>query len=439
MTVLALKPVLEADLFQEDFAANAACLPGAGQDWLEKKRALALEAFAATGLPTRRVEAWKYTDLAAALERPLEPATRFHGPVHGTSPFAAISGTRLMLVNGFLQAADNSGAEDGVEIFDLSRIGSNPPDWVKNNLGQLAAGPEQPLGAASLALMRGGVALRVRAANATVHLHCVNSAGERDVVSHSRVLILVEKGASLRLLEFHSSEGSAQSLTNLGMELHLNAGAKLEHIRLQAEADSALHVASIGAVLERDAGYRALFAGLGGRISRVDVQVRLDGPGAEANLHDVAAPSSGISDVTTVMEHAKPHTTSRQLFKSVVGGRGRSVSQGRVIVREGAVKSDSHQLFKALLLSPRAEADAKPELEIFADDVICGHGTAIGALDADALFYLRARGIPESEAKGLLIRAFLDDAIQEFVDPTVHDAVWQRLDAALAAMGQEQT
>jgi Fe-S cluster assembly protein SufD len=123
------------------------------------------------------------------------------------------------------------------------------------------------------------------------------------------------------------------------------------------------------------------------------------------------------------------------LFKSVVCGHGRSVAQGRVTVREGAVKSDSHQLFKAILLSPRAEADAKPELEIFADDVICGHGTAIGALEADALFYLRARGIPETEARGLLIRAFLEETMQGFADETIHAALWTRLDTALATIG----
>jgi len=251
-------------------------------------------------------------------------------------------------------------------------------------------------------------------------------------------LVVVEEGASLRLLESHSGEGTDQSLTNLGVELHLKAGAKLEHVRLQSESETALHVTSVAAALGRNAGYRALYTGLGAKLSRLDVVVHLNGPGAEAVLHSVAAPNSGISDVTTVMDHASPHTTSRQLFKSVVGGRGRSVNQGCVLVREGAVKSDSHQLFKALLLSPRAEADAKPELEIFADDVICGHGTAIGALDEDALFYLRARGIPEAEAKGLLIRAFLEDAIEDFVDPAIHDALWRRLDAALMAMGQEQ-
>ena len=144
--------------------------------------------------------------------------------------------------------------------------------------------------------------------------------------------------------------------------------------------------------------------------------------------------SSDLADTTTVMEHASPHTTSRQLFKSVVGGRGRAVAQGRVRVNEGAVKSDSHQLFKSLLLSPRAEADAKPELEIYADDVVCGHGTAIGALEEDALFYLRARGIPEAEARGLLVRAFLDEAAQGFGDEAIHETLWRTLDTALAGL-----
>jgi len=436
MTVLALKQVPKADLFQEDFAANAADLPGAGLAWLDERRANALDAFAATGVPTRRVEAWKYTDLAAALEPTLEPATRFQGAVHEAGAFAGIAGTRLTLVGGYLHVVDNPAPD--VDIADLSAIGVKAPDWVKEHLGLLAAGPDQPLGAASLALMRGGVALRVRASNAALHLNFVNPARRRDFVSHSRILIVVEEGASLRLLESHSGEGTDRSLTNLGVELHLKPGAKLEHVRLQYESETALHVTSIAAALERNAGYRALYAGLGAKLSRLDVVVQLKGPGAEANLHNVSAPYSGISDVTTVMDHASPHTTSRQLFKSVVGGRGRSVNQGRVLVREGAVKSDSHQLFKALLLSPRAEADAKPELEIFADDVVCGHGTAIGALDEDALFYLRTRGIPEAEAKGLLIRAFLEDAIEDFVDPATHEALWRRLDAALSAMGQEQ-
>jgi Fe-S cluster assembly protein SufD len=437
MTALAIKQAFEPDLFREDFAVHAAGLPGAGLAWLDKRRAEAMTAFASTGVPTRRVEGWKYTDLSSFIAETLAPAVRMREPVMTAGAFAEIPGTRLVFVGGFLHAVH--GSESGVETVDLGTIDSNTPGWVKDHLGLLAAGLDQPLGAASLALMRSGAAIRVYAPNAALHLDFLNPLRRGDFVSHSRVLIVIEDGASLRLMESHTGEGTDQTLANLGLEFVLMPGAKLEHVRLQAEAPSVRHVTSIGARLGRGAEYRALYAALGAHLSRLDVLIRLEGEGAEANLRNVAAPRAGIADITTVMDHASPHTTSRQLFKSVVGGTGRSVNQGRVLVREGAVKSDSHQLFKSLLLSPRAECDAKPELEIFADDVICGHGTAIGALDDDALFYLRSRGISEPEAKELLIRAFMEDAIGDFVDPAVHGALWRRLDGALNAVGQTET
>ena len=435
MTALAFKLDPTATAFRADFARNCGDLPGAGLPWLDARRRAALDAFAKTGIPTRRVEAWKYTDLANALESDFKPATRFQGTLPDDSPLGPASGARLTLVDGFLHRASGT---DGVEFVDLGGIDARTPDWVKDNLGLMAAGADQPLGAASLGLMRGGVGLRIRN-EAAVHLDFVNSAREQGFVSHARVLIVVENRALLRLLESHTGDGAQQSLANIGMELVLKQGARLEHVRLQAESALALHVTSVGASLARDAEYRALYAALGARLSRIDANLRLGAPGAHATIHSVAALNAGIADVTTVMDHASSHTLSRQLFKNVVGGNGRAVNQGRVVVREGAVKSDSHQLFKSLLLSLRAETDAKPELEIFADDVICGHGTAIGDLDKDALFYLRTRGIPEEEAKGLLIRAFLEEAIDGFADEAVHDALWRRLDCVLASMGWSES
>jgi Fe-S cluster assembly protein SufD len=432
MTALAIRQPLEPDVIQDDFAAHSASLPGAGLAWLDKRRAEAMAAFASTGVPTRRVEAWKYTDLSVSIGEGLAPASRYRDPVRGTGAFAEIPGSRIVFVSGFFDTVQ--GSETGVETIDLSVIDSSTPGWVKDHLGRLAADREQPLGAASLALMRSGAAIRVQAPNAALHLDFLNPARRGDFVSHTRVLIVIEEGASLRLLESHTGEGTDRTLANLGFEFVLMPGAKLEHLRLQAEAPSVRHVTSIGARLGRAAEYRALYAALGAHLSRVDVRIRLEGERAEANLRSVAAPHAGIADITTVMDHASKHTTSRQLFKSVVGGTGRSVNQGRVLVREGAVKSDSHQLFKALLMSPRAECDAKPELEIFADDVVCGHGTAIGTLDDNALFYLRSRGVPQPEAKALLTRAFLEEAIEDFVDPAVHDALWRRLDVALGSI-----
>jgi Fe-S cluster assembly protein SufD len=436
MTAVALKLHPTLDLFQEDFARHAGDLPGAGLAWLDARRAQAMEAFAKTGVPTRRVEAWKYTDLTSILEERLESSPPC-GTITAGNPFDDVAGAEFLLVGGFLQNSADANLPTGIEAFDLGTIDARAPDWVRDNFGLMAVGAEQPLGAASFALMRGGLAIHVaRGTEASLHLRFVIPKQERATVSHARVLLVVDEGASLKLFESHAGQGTEQTLANLGMEIHLGAGSNLDHVRLQSEGPSAVHVTTIGASLMRDAEYRALYSALGARLSRLDVQLHLDAPGAHATLHNIAVLSDGIADATTVMDHAKPRTTSRQLFKSVVGGHGRSVHQGRVTVREGAVKSDSHQLFKALLLSPRAEADAKPELEIFADDVICGHGTAIGALEQDALFYLRSRGIPEAEARGLLVRAFLGESIETIADVRIQDILWQRVDSALASLEQ---
>ncbi len=426
-------------LFCADFAANEADLPGAGLSWLKTRRNAAIEAFAQSGMPTRHVEAWKYTDIAAALGGDLEPATSFRAgaevPAAIAGNFSPTGATQITLVNGYLHLIGGVELSKSIDVVDLAQLSVRTPEWVEKHLGLYAAAADQALGAASLALMRGGVAIRVQARAKDLpplHLNFVNPLRGHGLMSHARILLLLEEGASLDLIETHAGAGEDQLLANIGMEIVLHRDAHLAHSRFQEEAGQTLHVTSIGAVLSRNAKYRALIANLGGRLSRVDMNVKLTEPGADATLRSVTAlDGEAHADVTTVVDHAAPHTTSRQLFKSVRGGRARSVSQGTVTVREGAMKSDSHQLFKALLLGPRAEADAKPELEIFADDVVCGHGTAIGALDADALFYLRSRGIAEWEARSLLVRAFLEDAIDGFAEGEFRDALWQRIDRAM--------
>ena len=424
--------------FGDDFAANRAGLPGAGLAWLDARRAKAMEAFASVGVPHRRVESWKYSDLASALEAKLEPAAPLRGPIDAdllADPFAGVPGKRLLLIDGFLSDAGELPA--GVDVADLSGLNASAPDWVQTHFGVMAVGADQPLGAASLALMRGGVVIRVRKnADVTLSLAFAHTLRAANSAEHIRVLIVVEEGASLLLLESHTGgTGTGQLLVNLGMELVLDQNARLEHIRLQPQLPSIVHIDSVGGRVDRDARYSGLFVALGAKLARLDMNIKLNGAGAEAVLHGVAALARDAhADVTTVMDHAHPNTTSRQLFKSVLGANTRSVIQGKVLVREGAVKSDSHQLFKALLMAERAEADAKPELEIFADDVICGHGTAIGALDEDSLFYLRARGIPEGEAHSMLVRAFLDDALAGFAGDAVHDALWRVLDPIVAGL-----
>jgi Fe-S cluster assembly protein SufD len=401
-----------------------------GPLWLKPRRVAAMEAFARTGIPDRRVEAWKYTDFSQALTEGLVPASHYSGTVAAFEPFARHAASRVVFVNGRVNRVVTG---EGVEIVDLNAV-EIPPEWVRKDFGTQASGAGQPLGAAALAMMQSGLAIRTGGKEATLHLHFESTGGGEDWIAHARILVVVESGSSLRILESHAG-GAGKSCLNLGLEFVLSDGARVEHLRLLRNSGEGLHVATIGASLAANASYRALYVSLAGKLSRADAEIRLSGDNANTVVNSIAVARDGITDTTTVMDHAHPRTRSRQLFKSVVGGGGRSVAQGRVTVREGAVKSDSHQLFKALLLSPRAEADAKPELEIFADDVVCGHGTAIGALDEDAMFYLRARGICEGEARGLLVRAFLEEALEPFGDEDLRAALWREIDTALSELG----
>jgi Fe-S cluster assembly protein SufD len=178
--------------------------------------------------------------------------------------------------------------------------------------------------------------------------------------------------------------------------------------------------------------YRAHFMTTGSKLSRTELQIALEGEGAQAHLSGVSVlGEAGHADITTRIAHAVGNTQSTQLFKIIAGGKSRGVYQGKISVAEGANGSDSRQTAKGLLLGERAEIDLKPELEILADDVKCAHGAAVGDLDPESLFYLRSRGLPEGEARALLMRAFLEDAVAEIADETIRGEVWSRVETAL--------
>ncbi len=360
----------------------------------EARRNEAASLFRARGVPNRRVEAWKYSDLRAVL---------------GEAGFGA--GTAEWKI-GSLPA--------NVEAFDLAE--PNAPAWVKTHMGTLT---RNVASAASLTQAAGGVALRVTgAADAPLAL-------EFSGIGHVRALIVLEAGASLTLLE--QQTGADAALRNTGIEIVLGANAQLHHVRLAPAAAGSVRVEEIGMRLAREARYRAHFASFGARLSRLELDIALEGEGAEAHLSGVSVLGGEThADITTHLRHNVGRTQSTQLFKHVAGGKSRAVYQGKVSVAKGADGSDSRQTAKALLLGTRAEADLKPELEILADDVKCAHGAAVGDLDADSLFYLRARGIPESEARALLIQAFLEDAVLQIVSEDLREQVKAAVHAALA-------
>jgi Fe-S cluster assembly protein SufD len=349
----------------------------------------------ALALPTRRVEEWKYSDLGRAL---------------GDAGFGEETARALV---GAIPA--------GVEAFVLDE--PNRPAWVKAHYGKLNG---NTVSAISLAKARGGIALRVPKGKVIKEALTLDFMGD----GHVRALLVLEEGAMLTLSEHADAVGTR----NAGLEIVLGPNARLDHIRL-SPASNAVQVEEVSVTLARGALYHGHFANFGAKLSRIELAIALEGEGAEAHLSGVSVLSGDAhADVTTHITHAVGRTQSTQLFKKVASGNAQAVYQGKVTVAHGADGADSRQTAKALLLGGRAEADLKPELEIFADDVKCAHGAAVGDLDADSLFYLRARGIPEKEARHLLIHAFLEDALTDIANVNLRETVRGAVATALGGM-----
>ncbi len=346
----------------------------------------------ALALPTRRVEEWKYSDLARAL---------------GDAGFGEETAR-----------ASVAAVPAGIEVFALDE--PNRPDWVKARYGKLRG---NAVSAVSLAKARGGIALRVPRGQIVEAPLMLDFSGK----GHVRALLVLEEGAVLTLFERSDAVGTR----NAGFEIMLGPNAQLNHVRL-APVSGAVQVEEISMTLARSAVYRGHFANFGAKLSRIELDIALEGEGAEAHLSGVSVLSGDShADVTTHVSHAVGRTQSTQLFKKVGAGKSQAVYQGKVTVAHGADGADSRQTAKALLLSPGAEADLKPELEIFADDVKCAHGAAVGDLDADSLFYLRARGILEKDARHLLIHAFLEDALTDIANADLRETVRGAVNVAL--------
>ena len=258
-------------------------------------------------------------------------------------------------------------------------------------------------------------------------------AGIDGTSAHPRHMIRLGRGARLTLMEMSGGDGSY--LHNPVFEIHVADGAVLTHVRTQSESTSAFHLATIYAAVAAGGTYDSFTLNIGGRITRTEIHTLLDGVGAVAHMNGAQLlTGSQHADFTSVVRHAAPKGTSRQTVKNVLAGQSRGVFQGRIEVARGAQGTDGYQMNRALLLSPDAEIDTKPELEIFADDVKCSHGATVGELDAEQLFYLRSRGIPDQEARSILVRAFLAEAL----DPVTNDTARGLLEDAVTRWWEGQ-
>jgi Fe-S cluster assembly protein SufD len=407
--------------FLERYEGSAGRLPGDSA-----LRAAAAAAFRTAGLPggtqQRRIEAWKYTSLRPVAETSFRQGA---APHHEAETILAglplLDAPRVVFVGGAFR-----GDLSVMPAVGFARFADQP------DFGTLSWPDREPMVALNTMLADDGAALHVPAGHdgGTVQLVSVATG---DVDFHPRHSVRLGKGARLTLVEV--SAGAGTYLLNTVAEIHVAAGAHLTHIRLQDEAVTAFHVSTTYADVESGATYDSFTLNLGARLSRTEVHAQLTGAGAIAHLNAAQIlTGSQHADFTTVVGHAAPGCTSRQTVKNVLADRSRGVFQGKIEVARVAQKTDGYQMNQALLLSPYAEVDSKPELEIFADDVKCSHGATVGELDAEQLFYLRSRGIPDAEARSILVRAFLAEALDAVADGTIRG----RLEAAVEQWWQRQ-
>src|SRR6478609_5013912 len=420
--------------FVDLFNSAEQALPGAGNPWIADLRAKAIDAYAALGLPHRRVEAWKYTDLRSRLTEAL-PLARATGVAVTEAELEKALGAEIarlpayrLVVEGELRAelSDLAGLKAaGAEVISITEALQKPPRWLKAALGKINAQDRDPVVALNLALMSGGVGLRLAKGvtlDKPVHLIHIDGGEPASVVT--RNVVLVEEGASLDLLESYASLGGRELQRNAVTEIEVGDRAGVNHIKLQREEEAAFHLVTWLVKLDADANYKAFQFSTGAALSRSQIYAAFTGEGSSLDVSGaLLMRGHQHCDTTLLVEHRVPRCVSRELFKAVLDNEARGVFQGKIIVSPGAQKTDGKQVAQALLLSETAEFDSKPELEIFADDVVCGHGSTSGQIDEDLLFYLEARGIPEREARALLIQAFVGEAVERIEHEGLREAL----------------
>jgi FeS assembly protein SufD len=418
------------------FTSAEKALPGARNKWVSDLRTKAIEAYGRLGLPHRRIEAWKYTDLRARLAD-VNPLLKAEGVAVGEaelkralgSEVAKLPAYRLVVVEGDLRAdlSDMAGLKEaGVEAVSLAQALEKPSAWLKTALAQVNPRQDDPVLALNTALMTGGVALRIGAGvtlDKPIHVILLDGKGE-PASTVTRNVVVLEPGSSAMLVESFGSLGLRGLQRNAATEVRVGDKAAIKHVKLQREGEDALHLSTWLVELGADARYDAFQFSTGASVARNQIYARFAGEGSVLDISGAfLMRGRQHCDTMLLVEHRVPRCTSREFFKGVLDGEARGIFQGKIIVSPGAQKTDGKQMAGALLLSEAAEFDSKPELEIFADDVICGHGSTSGQIDEDLLFYLESRGIPEAEARALLIQAFVGEALERVEDEALRDAL----------------
>jgi Fe-S cluster assembly protein SufD len=388
--------------------------------WLELVRGSAMDRFEQLGFPSVTDEEWKYTNLASLAKESFVPATaneEISGDVKRHA-YPETATAHVVVVNGFLREdlSVTTGLENVVAV-DLFNAGADARynKIVRKYLARNAGYHNNGLTALNTALLQSGVFIWIPKnveLETPIQITFVANPSARSSANFPRVLVVAEENSSATVIENFVSNDAKPYFTNAVTEVVVKDGARLDHYRLQRESHNAFHVSTTSAELGRASRYDTTSINLGAQLARHDVSVVMDHEGAETSvdgLYMVGADQH--TDTHSVIDHKQPHCNSHQLYKGILDGNGRAVFNGKVFVREGAQKTDAMQTNKNLLLSNKARVDTKPQLEIFADDVKCAHGAAVGQIDPEELFYLETRGIAPELGRSLLTYGFAEEVI----------------------------
>jgi Fe-S cluster assembly protein SufD len=424
------------------FTAARDRLPGTGK--VLELRQQAFEAFERAGLPHRRLEDWKYTDLRALMREVLPlaaapDAAALERAKKALKSVAVADACRLVLVDGVLapSLSNLTALEAGVRVQTLREVLEDGSNAARADLLENGA-MSGPIIALNAAMATDGAVITVAdRAVLTRPLHIVHVATRSSVASHTRSFLKLGRASHATLVEsFIAADGAKSYQVNDAVTFWLSNDAQLQHVRLMADSADATNITTAVFTIGAKARLATFNMTSGGGLSRYQGYLTFAGEGSEVTANGVNLLNGRQhADTTLFLDHAVPNCSSREVFRAVVDDRAHSVFQGRIIVQPKAQKTDAKMMTRALLLSDEAEADNKPELEIFADDVTCGHGATTGALDESLLFYLRARGLSEKEAQALLIQAFVGEAIESIASDDLRELAISTAQRWLAARG----
>lgn len=402
-----------------------------GDKWHLAQRHKALARFESLGLPHKQ-EDWKYTRVSTLLPQEVVREEGFE-IADGVS-FPAIEGLVARLENGRLAEVPDD-LPEGLTVCSISEALNRFPELVTEHMDRLAS-QEDAFAAMNMAITDEALFVHVsRGVRLTSPLHIVNAFGSAGTaILHARQLIVVEEDAALTIVEHDVHTGSARSFTNSTVEASVAPEARFTHYRLQRK-QGADHVDSTAVKLESGAAYRSFVITTGDRVVRNNLDVRVAGPGCRTELFGLFfADGDAQIDNHTLVDHAEPDCTTRELYKGILAGEAVGTFRGMLLVRKDAQRTSAFQSNRNLLLSETASVNALPQLEIYADDVKCSHGATTGLLEPDALFYLRARGIPERRARRMLVEAFMAEITDEIEDSIARGMVTNVLTEFLASV-----